>query len=205
MLKNIFYKRVCIKKVFKLDISEILIENIGMKRYEHSLRVVDIAIKLAEIYNADIEKVKIAALLHDCAKFQDKISLLKNISDFDIILDNVMQNNEELIHGPLGSKIAEVEYGVLDKEILDSIYYHTIGKVNMTLLDKIIYIADYIEPRRNFPGVDEIRAMAFKDLDESVLMAMDNTILFLIKNNKLIHPNTLNARNYLILDKEIKE
>lgn len=185
-----------------MDFSEILIRDIGMKRYEHSLRVVDVAVKLAKIYNADIEKVETAALLHDCAKFQEETSLLKRVSDFDIILDNIMQNNMELIHGPLGSKIAEIEYCVLDKEILDAIYYHTIGRVNMTLLDKIIYIADYIEPRRNFPGVEEIRVMAFEDLNESLLMAMDNTILFLIKNNNLIHPNTIEARNHLILNKK---
>lgn len=185
-----------------MNFSEILIRNIGLKRYEHSLRVVDIAAKLAKIYNADVEKVKTAALFHDCAKFQEERSLLKRISDFDIILDKVMQTNKELIHGPLGSKIAELEYGISDKEVLDAIYYHTTGRVNMTLLEKIVYIADYIEPRRNFPGVEEIRAMAFKDLDESILMAMDNTILFLIKNNNLIHPNTLEARNCFILNKK---
>lgn len=185
-----------------MDLSEILIRDIGIKRYKHSLRVVEVAARLAKIYNADIEKVKTAALLHDCAKFQEERSLLKRISDFDIILDDVMQNNRELIHGPLGAKIAEIEYCILDKEILDAIYYHTIGRVDMTLLDKIIYIADYIEPRRNFSGVEEIRVMAFKDLNESLLMAMDNTILFLIKNNNLIHPNTIEARNHLILNKK---
>lgn len=186
-----------------MDFSQSLIQSIGIKRYEHSLRVVDTAVKLGKIYNADIEKVKTAALLHDCAKLQEEISLLKKISHFDIILDDIMQKNKDLIHGPLGSKIAEIEYGVLDKEILDAIFYHTIGRANMTLLDKIIYIADYIEPRRNFPGVDEIRAIAFKDLNRSILMAMDNTILFLIKNDNLIHPNTFEARNYLILEKKI--
>lgn len=186
-----------------MNISEILIKNIGMKRYDHSLRVVDTAVELAKIYNADIKKIKVAALLHDCAKFQDERSLLKNISSFGIILDDIMQSNRELIHGPLGSRIAEIEYGVLDRDILDAIYYHTTGRANMTLLEQIIYIADYIEPRRNFSGIDEIRAMAFIDLEESVLMAMENTILFLIQNNSLIHPNTLEARNYLILQKKI--
>lgn len=186
-----------------MDFSKILIKNIGIKRYEHSLRVADTAVELGKVYNANIEKTKTAALLHDCAKFQEERSLLKKISSFDIILDNIMQNNKELIHGPLGSKIAEIEYGILDKEILDAIYYHTIGRANMTLLDKIVYIADYIEPRRNFPGVEEIRTLAFKDLNGSVLMAMENTILFLIRNNKLIHPNTLEARNYLLLEKKI--
>ena len=177
-----------------------LIENIGIKRYEHSLRVVDTAIKLGEIYHANINKVKTAALLHDCAKLQDEKTLLKRIYDFDIILDNVVKSNKELMHGPLGSKIAEIEYGVLDEEVLDAIYYHTTGRANMTLLEKIVYIADYIEPRRNFPGVEQVRNMAFVDLDKSILMAMNNTILFLIENNNLIHPSTLEARNWLILN-----
>ena len=183
----------------KLDFNEKLILNIGIKRYEHSLRVADTAVKLASIYGENIEKAKTAALLHDCGKFPEETSLLKSLSDFDIILDNVMLYNKEIIHGPLGSKIAEVEYDIVDKEILDAIYYHTIGKANMNLLEKIIYIADYIEPERNFPGVLEIREMAFLDLNKSILMAMGNTIVFLIQNYKLIHPNTIEARNYLLI------
>lgn len=176
-----------------------LIDTIGKQRYEHSLRVVDTAVKLARIYGGEIEKAKTAALLHDCAKYTDEISLLKRISDFDILLDNIMLSNRLLIHGPLGSKIAEIEYGVIDKEILNAIYYHTIGRMNMTLLDKIIYIADYIEPARSFSKVEKIRTLAFEDLDRSILMAMDNTVLYLIQNKKLIHPNTIEARNYLLL------
>ncbi len=181
-----------------MDFHKKLIEDIGKKRYDHSLRVVDMALKLGLTYGADLDKIKTAAILHDCAKYEESTSLLKKISTFDIILDNVIMNNKELIHGPLGSKIAEIEYGILDREILDAIHYHTIGRVNMTLLDKIIYIADYIEVKRNFPGLEEIRTMAFEDLDSSILMAMDNTILYLIELNKLIHPNTLEARNYLL-------
>lgn len=181
------------------NLEDKLIKDIGIKRYNHSLRVKDIAIELAKIYNSDIEQTKVAAILHDCGKIQEDINLLKRVSDFDIILDDYMVYNHDLIHGALGAKIAEKEYGIEDGEILDAIYYHTIGRKNMTLLDKIIYIADYIEPSRNFKGVENIRQMAFKDIDKSILLAMGNTIIFLIGINKLIHPITIEARNHLLI------
>lgn len=160
----------------------------------------DTALRLAEEYNCDIEKVKIASLLHDCAKFPDKLYLLKLANNFDIILDDVMRYNHELIHGPLGAKIAEKEYGIKDLEILDAIRFHTTGRENMTLLDKIIYVSDYIEPGRNFSGVEKVRDLAFKDLDKSILLAMNNTINFLVNQNSLIHLNTIKARNFLVYE-----
>lgn len=185
------------------SIEEKLIKDIGEKRYNHSVRVMKTAIKLAEINNADIGKAKVAAILHDCAKIIDETNLLKRTYDFDIILDACMEHNHELIHGPLGAKIAEEEYGVKDIQILDAIYYHTTGRENMNILDKIIYMADYIEPYRNFVGVEEIRKLAFEDLDKSLILAMEKTIIFLIENKKLIHPDTIKARNYLLIDSGI--
>lgn len=173
-------------------------DNIGENRFNHSMEVMKTAKELAKIYNCDEGKASIAGLLHDCAKFDDEIYLLKRTNDFGILLDNVMQVNTELVHGPLGSYIAETEYNISDIEILDSIYFHTTGRENMTLLDKIIYISDYIEPSRKFPGVDQIRSMAFENLDMSILMAMENTIKFLLERKRLIHLNTIKARNYLI-------
>lgn len=182
-----------------------IIEDIGEKRYSHSLRVVETALKLGEIYNEDKENIKVAAKLHDCGKIRDKTQLLKMSNDFDIILDEYMKQNLELIHGYLGAKIAEKRYKVKNKEILNAIKYHTTGREDMTLLEKIIYIADYIEPGRNFDGVEEIRQMAFKDIDKSIIMAMDKTIKFLIDNKNLIHRRTIEARNYLIIKEREKE
>lgn len=176
-----------------------LIESIGEKRYYHSVRVMEIGVKLAYRYNANIEKTKIAGILHDCGKITDKTKMLKRVDDFGIILDTCMENNDELIHGLLGAEIAKVEYGIDDIEILDAICYHTTGRENMSILDKIIYIADYIEPKRNFKGVEKVRNMAFVDIDKSLILAMENTIKFLIQNNKLIHPDTIKSRNYLLI------
>ena len=178
---------------------ESLIKNIGEKRYNHSLRVMETAIELGYRYSVDVEKIRTAAILHDCGKLMEKGILLKMAYDFGIILDTCMENNLELIHGPLGSKIAEEKYKIKDKEVLDAIYYHTTGRENMTILDKIIYIADYIEPYRNFPGVEEVRTLAFENLDRSILLAMEKTIIFLIGENKTIHPNTIKARNFFVI------
>lgn len=181
-----------------------LIQTIGEERYEHSKRVMEIGIKLANKYNADADKIKIAAILHDCGKILDKTKMLKKANDFGIILDNCIENSYELVHGPLGAQISKIEYGIDDIEILDAIHYHTTGREDMSILDKIIYIADYIEPKRYFNGVEEVRKMAFVDLDKSLIMAMGNTINFLIQNNKLIHPNTIESRNYLLIQSNMK-
>ena len=175
---------------------EKLIEDIGEARYSHSIRVMETSILLAEKYGADIEKARTAAILHDCAKFEDGVNLLKLASEFDIMLDRVMENNLELLHGPIGAKIAELEYKVTDIEVLDAIRFHTTGREDMTILDKIIYISDYIEPNRNFDGLEQVRKLAFTNIDSSILLAMENTIRFLLEKNKLIHLDTIKARNY---------
>ncbi|MDD2446704.1 MAG: bis(5'-nucleosyl)-tetraphosphatase (symmetrical) YqeK [Tissierellia bacterium] len=184
----------------KLDnVQEILIEKIGKKRVEHSIGVMETAMELAKLYYVDMDKAKIAGILHDCAKYGDKSYLLKRASDFDIILDKIMIENYQLIHGPLGAEVAKEDFGVKDEEILNAIRYHTTGRENMTLLDKIIYLADYIEPSRNFLGVEKARKLAFENLDKSLIYAMDNTVIQLIKTSKLIHLDTIKARNYLVL------
>lgn len=179
---------------------EKLIETIGQSRYNHVERVMNTAVELAKVYGADIEETKIAALLHDCAKYPQGTNLLKMVDEFDIILDDCTIKNQDLIHGPLGAKIAEIQYGVTNPNILGAIYYHTTGKENMNILEKIIYIADYIEPNRNFPGVEEIRKITFENIDDGLILSMNQTIKFLIERNKLIHPNTIMARNYLVIN-----
>lgn len=173
-----------------------LIDSIGEKRYLHCLRVMETATLLAEIYELDIQKVQTAAILHDCGKLKNGTELLKKAYEFDIMIDTVMEYNPELLHASIGAEIANMEYGIKDTEVLNSIKYHTTGRENMTMLDKIIYIADYIEPSRNFAGVEEVRKLAFGNINSSMALALDNTIEFLIKDNKLIHLDTIKARNY---------
>ncbi|MBC8590809.1 bis(5'-nucleosyl)-tetraphosphatase (symmetrical) YqeK [Wansuia hejianensis] len=179
------------------NVEELLLRDIGQKRLDHSLRVADIAKELGSIYGANLEKINIAALLHDCGKYLDKYNLLKIANEFGIILDEIMMKNLELIHAPLGSKIAKTKYGVTDVDVLNAIKYHTTGRENMSLLEKIIFISDYIEPGRSFPGVEEVRKLAYIDINKSVLTAMDNTLKFLIDTNKLISIETVKARNFM--------
>lgn len=190
MIEDWFHERI------KMDI--------GPERYNHSLGVMETSIKLAKVYGCDEGKARIAGFLHDCAKIRDKRNLLKMACDFDIILDNVMKYNIELIHGPLGAKIAEKVYHISDEEILSAIYYHTTGKENMSLLEKIVYIADYIEPNRNFNGVEELRDLAYIDIDRCLILAMDNTIKYVVDRGGLIHLNTIMARNYLKIEKDLE-
>lgn len=183
-------------------ILNLLLEDTGEHRLNHTLRVVDEAKKLARYHKVDIDKASKAALLHDCAKFLDKNKLLKMASDFDIILDDIMKASPELIHAPLGAKIAKFKYNIDDKDIINAIRYHTTGRENMSKLEKIIYLADYIEPYRKFIGVENVRQLAYQDLDKSILVAMDQTIGFLVKNNRLISPDTIEARNQLLNNKK---
>lgn len=165
-----------------------------IKRYIHTTGVVDEAIKLAKYYNVDVEKAKIAALLHDCAKCYPDEMKKRLCREFHIELDEIMKSQIDLAHSFLGAKIAKSEYGVTDKDILEAIRYHTTGKKNMSMLDKIIFIADYIEPnRKNFEGLDEIRSLAYTDIDKALKKCLENTIQHTLKKGELLHPLTCEA------------
>jgi predicted HD superfamily hydrolase involved in NAD metabolism len=113
---------------------------------------------------------------------------------------DLLDFHSELWHAPVGSYLVEQEAGITDREILDAIAYHTTGRIGMTLLDKIVYLADYIEPGRSFPGVDEVREMAEKNLDVALIQAVRNTIVFLMSKKQAIYPDTFHTYNDLILN-----
>lgn len=168
------------------------------KRLVHSLNVMDSAVKLAFEYDLDEEKAAVAGLLHDCARNIKGIEVFRLCSKFDIVVDNVTAAQPELLHGPIGAVIAKKEYGVTDESVLRAIYYHTIGHEDMEMLEKVIFIADYIEPGRDFPGVEKIRNVAFQDMDKAMVMAFDSTLKHIISKGALIHPDAINARNFII-------
>lgn len=170
---------------------------IGLARYEHSIRVMETAKALAKNYNVDVEKCTIAALLHDCGRFKEKTDLLKWASEFDIIHKYDLNYNINLLHGPLGAEIANQWYKIEDIDILNAIRYHTTGREGMTSVEKIVYLADYIEPGRSFPKVDEVRSLSHENLDKSLMLAMNNTIIYLIEKGWEIDINTIMARNYI--------
>ncbi|MBP2033009.1 putative HD superfamily hydrolase involved in NAD metabolism [Clostridium algifaecis] len=180
------------------EIQEYLKVNLKATRYEHSLGVRDTAVKLAKIYGADEKKARIAGLVHDCAKYVPGDELISIASENDIAIDDVFMETPSLLHGAVAAVIAKNKMGVYDDDILSAITYHTTGKENMSLMEKIIYVADYIEPNRDFPGVDRIRKEALENLDTALLDSFNSTIKHVIDKKELLHLNTIRGRNYLI-------
>lgn len=171
---------------------------ISEERLNHSIRVKDTAVNLAIKYNENIYKASIAALVHDCAKDLDKKQMLGFAKIFNIKINSVYEKQIDLLHAPVGAFLALKEFDICDKEILHAIEVHTTGCENMNMLDKIIYIADYIEPSRNFKGVEILRKITFTDIDKGVLFALNNTIKYILEKERLIDINTIKARNYLL-------
>lgn len=181
-------------------IHDYLKKNINEARYIHTLGVAETAIKLAKMNNVDEEKAKIAALIHDMAKCMPKDKQFEILKNNGVKMDKYLLNSPQILHGAVGAILAKEIMGIEDIDILNAVKYHTTGKENMTTLEKIIYIADYVEPNRKYEGVDKIREVVFKDLDNGVFMGIENTMLHLLKERQLIHIDTINARNYLLLE-----
>lgn len=175
-----------------------LSQMIDANRYQHTLGVEETAVVLAKRYGASEEQARLAALLHDCAKGLSRFHLLKRLETSDIVVDDMERSIEPLLHGPVGAIIAQEDFGVTDEAILQAIRFHTTGSPDMTLLDKIIFLADYIEPNRVCPGIEEVRAKAQEDLDQAVVLAAGRTIIYEISRNNLVHLRTLETRNALL-------
>lgn len=172
------------------------------KRFQHSLGVSQTAGDLAGKYGVDVQKARLAGLLHDCARNFSNDNLLQKAEAFAIVMKDVEYCQPVLLHAPVGAYLAKMEYGVDDQEIIDAIRLHTTGGPNMSTLDKILYLADCIEPSREFPGIDKLRSLAATDLNAALLAAFDQSLLYVIERGLLIHPDTIEGRNYL-LQKEI--
>lgn len=185
--------------VMKNEIYLKLRNMLSEERYNHSLRVQSTSVKLAKAYNIDIEKASAAGLLHDCAKGYSDENLLKYAVEYGIEINEIYTANPQLLHGPVGSFLARHVFNIDDPDVIHSIYYHTTGCENMSMLDKIIYIADFIEPGRDFPGVDKLRKVAYDELDISILMAMDSTIRYVIERKQMIDTLTVRARNSMLI------
>jgi predicted HD superfamily hydrolase involved in NAD metabolism len=180
---------------------KIVKEQLTDHRYQHTLGVVETAITLAKKYGADEKKAETAAIFHDYAKFRPKDEMRQIILNQNFPQD-LLHYHAELWHAPAGAYLVEREAGIKNKEVLDAIRYHTSGRPGMTLLEKVIYLADYIEPGRHFPGVDEVRALAKENLDKALIQAVKNTILFLMKKNQPVYPDSFLTYNDLILRQE---
>lgn len=173
------------------------------RRWAHTAGVMETAVRLAERYGADPAKAELAAMLHDVAKYwaieEQRRVLIESGEAGDLL-----GYDPALWHAPVGAYVAKRDYGVEDAAVLDAIRWHTSGRVGMTKLDKVVCLADYIEPGRDFPGVDRIREEAERSLERALVLGFDSTIAYLIANGRPIYPLTVMARNDLIrlLDKE---
>ena len=181
----------------KNDLKEILSE----KRYNHSVGTMNMAKILAKQYGLDEEKAEFTGLIHDIAKEMSKEEIDEYIKKYNIEIDEIEKRQLGLIHAKLGAYVAKEKYEMADEEVQNAIKYHTTGNKDMDTFAKIIYVADKIEENRTYDGVEELRKMAMEDLDSAILFIVDFVIQKSIKNKGLIHPNTVELRNYLLSNK----
>ena len=151
---------------------------------------------LADKYGADVEKARFAALLHDSTKRLSMEEQLAMCEHYHIVLDELEQHALKLLHAKTGAALARDVFGA-DDEIYNAILWHTTGKANMTLLEKVIYLADYIEPNRDFDGVEDLRKVVWEDLDKGLEMGLAMTVEEMEQMGNPVHHNTLQALEYL--------
>lgn len=178
---------------------EILKSRLKENRYFHSLCVADEAERLANKYGADAEKAYLSGLLHDITKNATEEEHLQIFNHFGIILNNVERNAEKLWHAMSGAAYVENILNIKDNDITDAIRYHTTAKKDMSLLCKILYIADFTSRDRDYDDVEVIRKLADKSLDEAVIYALQYTIKELTDKKKAIHQDTFAAYNQIVL------
>ncbi len=166
-------------------------------RYEHTLGCERAARWLAERYGGDVEKAAFAAMLHDITKHFSPQEQLNLCEKYGIIPCNVEKSEPKMLHGKTAAAIGREEYGA-PEDVCAAIACHTTGKYGMTLLDKILYLADYIEDTRDFSGVEKARELARQDIDKALLYCYDQTLSDLVARGKLIHSDTVGAYNDMI-------
>lgn len=166
-------------------------------RFAHSLRVAEVAGHLAKLWCAPWQKAVLAGILHDAARELTWDELCRLITTHGIDVTEHEMQVDALLHAPVGAFLVRTELGLDDAEICAAIRYHTTGRPRMSSLEKIIFLADYIEPGRDFPGVDKVRILAETNLNEALRRALDQTIEFLAQQGRSAHPFTVEARKAL--------
>lgn len=163
-------------------------------RFEHVLRVEETALELAEKYDVDLEKTSIAALLHDVAKDEPDNEMRDIVISENLDLD-LLQFGSQIWHAPVGAVQARRDFEIVDEDILNAIKHHTVGAPEMSDLEKVVFIADYIEPGRDFEGAQIARELAEESLDEAIKYKMKSTVLGLAERNKKIYPKAIDSYN----------
>lgn len=175
-------------------------------RYAHSLGVAETAAFLAGRFQVDVERARLAGLLHDCARQYPDGQMAEEAQRRGISIGEVEGAMPLLLHACIGAELIREEYGVEDEAVAQAIRRHTVGGSAMTPLDKIIYFADMIEPGRSYPGVEELRRLSGEvSLDAMVLAGLSQSIIFVTNKGHLLHPDTITARNDILLAMQKKK
>lgn len=187
---------------------ELLRQKLTPKRYEHSIAVMKRSVELAKRYGVDTEKAKLAGLLHDVMKDEDKRILLQFIQDSDILLSVAEKNGPPLWHAMVGLLYVRDVLKIEDADVLNAIRYHTTGRANMSPLEKVVYLADLTSADRDYPDVEETRKRSEQSLDIGMLYSINFLICDLVKKGNMLHQDTVDCYNELIereLNKNGKE
>ena len=184
------------------EMRALLEKSLKTSRYQHSLGVAETAVFLARRFGVDEEQAQVSGLLHDCAREFRNEDLIAEAEKRLIMVGNIERQMPLLLHAYVGSRLVTEKYGVSDHAIEQAIWRHTVGGAKMTKLDKIIWFADMIEPNRDYPGVEELRSLAkTAALDDMVLAGLTQSITFVLQKGGLIHPDTVIARNEILLNR----
>jgi len=179
------------------DIQNKLRKKLKGSRYIHTLGVEYTSVCLAMKYGEDLEKAELAGLLHDCAKQLPEKKLIKICREHGEKISKMEFQQPFLLHGKAGACLAKDKFGIEDESVLNAIRYHTTGRPDMSLLEKIVFVADYIEPnRKKADNLAELRRLAFEDLDETVLLILEQTLDYLEKTGKEIDRHTIMTRDF---------
>lgn len=184
-----------------MDLQNLIKKQLSEKRYKHSLRVAEVAKELAKIHGEDERKAEIAGLLHDYCKEYVRENLVRIAVDKKLLTSREDLLMPQILHGPVASLVLKEEGIVEDEEILQAVRYHTTGHPDMGVLAKIIFIADYVEPGRKTPHIQELHALARENIDRCIVEIVDRTTMYLMRDQKIIHEDMIRLRNR-ILSKE---
>ncbi len=182
------------------DYYELAKNSLSETRFTHSKNVAKAAVRLAEKYGADTEKAEIAGILHDITKELNLENQLQIIESGGIILDDICKNSPQLLHAITGMVYCRDELGINDTDILNAVRYHTTARADMSLLEKILFVADFISDERDYPDVGIMRAECERSLEDGILYGLGFVIPDLVKRKRAIHPDALAAFNELILN-----
>lgn len=180
------------------ELLRLLEENLGQDRFFHVLRVEDMALELCNRHGADIIKCRTAALYHDLAKNFSLDQAMLVLDQYLYKPDPIEEGNMNLLHSKVAGLLAENHYGVKDKETIEAILFHTTGKPDMSTVSKIVFLADALERGRIYKSVEGYRDMANENLDSALLEVLNGQIIYLIRKKSKIHPDAVQARNFLL-------